>query len=157
MKKGIIVIVAACLILFSGLASAETRTYQQFKDVAVKENGQVHQSGDKDDLFEYTYSVDTARKIITRVKVRRLDQASARDDSTVYTITQGKELIGSDAGNGGKVWIAVRKDGGEILELGHRFAFTMRVSPFSQLISGVYKRVYDKNHEHFRKHDQRKP
>jgi len=38
--------------------------------------------------------------------------------------------------------VAVRQDDGEILELGYRFAFTMRTSPFSQVITGIYKRAY---------------
>lgn len=148
-------IVAACLLACAGLANAEPRTYRQFKDIAVKEKGQVSQSADKSNLFEYTYSLDASRQTITRTKVRRLDQKTAHDDKTVYTVTQRQVLPGSDAGNGGKVLIAMRKDGGEILELGHRFAFTMRVSPFSQVISGVYKRVYDKDREHFRhEHDE---
>jgi len=150
-------IVAAFLLLCAGLAQAETLTYRQFKDVAVKENGGVSQSGDKNDLFEMTFSIDKAHKTVTRTRVRRLDEAAAHNDNTVYTVTQKQFLPGSDAGNGGKVLIAVRKDGGEILELGHRFAFTMRVSPFSQVISGVYKRVYDKGRKHsFHRHDHNK-
>jgi hypothetical protein len=48
--------------------------------------------------------------------------------------------------------------GGQILELGHRFAFTMRISPFSQVITGIYKRAYEKDRKHFpKKHDRRKP
>lgn len=138
--------------------TAESRTYRQFKDVAVRETGKVEQSSDKDNLFEYTFTLDAARKTITRTKVRRLDQTAAKDDSTVYNLQQRTDLMGSEAGNGGRVWVAVRKDGGEILELGHRFAFTMRVSPFSQVISGVYKRIYDKDSQHFyRDHDRRKP
>lgn len=149
-------IIAACLILFAGFANAETLTYRQFKDVAIREKGQVAQSGDKDNLFEYTYSVDAARKTITRTRIRRLDEAAARGDSTVYTILQRKDLMGSEAGNGGDVWVAVRKDGGEILELGRRFAFTMRISPFSQVIGGVYKRVYDRDRKHFFRRDERR-
>ncbi|HVN67877.1 MAG TPA: hypothetical protein VMT55_05845 [Candidatus Sulfotelmatobacter sp.] len=156
------IVIAVCLSVCAGLAQAEPRkaeprTYRQFKDVAVKEKGQVAQSADKDNLFEYTYVINDARTTITRTKVRRLDQTAARDDKTVYNITQKQVLPGSESGNGGKVLIAVRKDGGEILELGHRFAFTMRVSPFSQVISGIYKRVYDKDRGRFRRHDQPKP
>jgi hypothetical protein len=157
------ILVAVCLLVCAGLAQAEARTaepriYRQIKDISVKENGAISQSADKDDLFEYTYEINDARTTITRVKVRRLDQPAARDDKTVYKITQKQFLPGSDAGNGGKVLIAMRQDGGEILELGHRFAFTMRVSPFSQVISGAYKRVYDKGHRHnFHQHNRPKP
>jgi hypothetical protein len=79
--------------------------------------------------------------------VRRLDQAEAKNDNTVYKITQDVKLVGSEAGNGGKVIVASRRDGGEILELSHRFAFSMRISPFSQVINGVYQRVYDEDHD----------
>jgi len=144
MKTRNVLIVAACLIVCSGLASAEPRTYRQFKDVALKEKGQVVQSSDNKNLFECTYAVDAERKTITRTKIRRLDDPVGRADATVYTVTQKKVLPGSEAGNGGKVLIAVSQDGTEILELGHRFAFTMRTSPFALVISGVYKRVYDR-------------
>jgi len=151
-------IIAACLIFCSGFASADPVTYRQIKDIAVKEKGTVAQSSDKKNLFEYTYSLDAARKTITRVKVRRLDDPVGRADATVYNVRQKQFLPGSEAGNGGKVLIAVRQDGGEILELGHRFAFTMRVSPFSQVISGVYARVYDKGHKHSsHRHKRPKP
>ncbi|MFH1710200.1 MAG: hypothetical protein ABH860_03920, partial [bacterium] len=60
-------------------------------------------------------------------------------------ITEKKKLLGSKAGRGGKVIVAVSKDGSEILELGGKFAFTTRTSPFSQIITGVYKRVYTEN------------
>jgi hypothetical protein len=41
----------------------------------------------------------------------------------------------------------VDKKGGETLVLSPRFAFSTRVSPFSQVITGVYKRVYDGDHD----------
>ncbi|MFA6548931.1 MAG: hypothetical protein WCT39_03260 [Candidatus Margulisiibacteriota bacterium] len=147
MRRKIAFSLVACFIFFSGIATAEPRVYRQIKDVAVKENGSVSQSDQKENLFEYTFDVDRANKTITRKKIQRLDKPSAREDATVYNITQKKELMGSEAGNGGKVLIAVCKDGSEILELSHRFAFTMRTSPFSQVITGVYKRVYDKDHK----------
>lgn len=146
------------LMLLGGLANAETRTYRQVKDVVVEETGRVSQSDKKENLFEYTYNVDRAKKIVTRTAIRRLDKPTAEKDATVYKITQEPELWGSAAGNGGEVLIAVRKDGGEILELGHRFAFTMRTSPFSQVITGIYRRAYDKEHRFFRhRHDQHRP
>jgi hypothetical protein len=147
-------IIGVCLVVFAGLASAAPRTYRQFKDVSLKEKGQVSQSADQDNLFEYTFVIDRVNRTITRTKIRRLDEKTARDDATVYNVMQRRTLPGSDAGNGGKVLIAVRQDGEEILELGHRFAFTLRVSPFSQVISGVYKRIYDKDHQSFhQRHD----
>lgn len=148
MKFKIVLGLVACSILFSGMATAETRTYRQVKDVVVKENGKVNQSDKKNNMFEYTFELNLPQKTITRTKIRRLDKTAASDDKTIYTIMQKQELLGSDAGNGGKVLVAVRKDGGEILELGHRFAFTMRVSPFSQVITGIYKRAYNKDHKH---------
>jgi len=147
MRSRIIWGLIACFIIMCGSAGAEVRTYRQVKDVAATEKGNVRQSGSKGDLFEYTFAVDTAKKTVTRIKVRRLDEPAARDDATVYDITQERKLLGSEAGNGGPVLVAVRRDGGEILELSQRFAFIMRTSPFSQVITGVYKRVYDKDHK----------
>ena len=143
----------ACFIIICAAGAVETRTYRQVKDVVVKENSGVSQSSSLGNMFEFTYDINRKEKTIIRTKMRRLDKPAADDDKTVYTIMQKQDLLGSEAGNGGRVLIAVRQDGGEILELGHRFAFTMRISPFSQVISGVYKRVYDKDDRHFfRKH-----
>jgi hypothetical protein len=142
MRSRIVLIVMACIVLVFSAASAEVRTYRQVKDVSLKEVGDVRQSEDKGDLFEFTYSVDMDKNTITRTSIRRLDEASPRQDSTVYLIKDKRNVPGSEAGRGGKVLIAVQKDGNEILELGNRFAFTMRTSPLSQVITGVYKRVY---------------
>ena len=146
MRTRIVLGLMICLVI-SCAASAEIRTYRQMKDVVTTEKGNVRQSDSKGDLFEYTYSIDVANKTVTRIKVCRLDQAEAKKDNTVYKITQNMKLIGSEAGNGGQALVAVRKDGGEIIELSHRFAFSMRTSPFSQIITGVYKRVYNKDHD----------
>ena len=146
MRIKIVLGLMICLII-SCAASAEIRTYRQMKDVATTEKGKVRQSGSKGDLFEYTYSIDVVNKTVTRIKMRRLDQAEAKKDNTVYRITQDMKLMGSEAGNGGRVIVASRRDGGEILELSPRFAFNMRTSPFSQVITGVYQRVYDKDHD----------
>lgn len=156
MKLRVPMVLAAVIIVASLAANAEVRTYQQFKDVSVKEDGKVRQSGGKGDLFEYQYSVDYKSKTITRIKVRRLDESAAKDDATVYTITGMKKVYGSEAGRGGKVIVAVSKDGNEILELGSKFAFSTRTSPFSQVITGVYKRVYnedDRQEWQHKKHD----
>ena len=147
MKTRIVLGLMICLIISCAASGAEVRTYRQLKDVSMTEKGNVRQSGSKGDLFEYTYSIDVANKTITRIKMRRLDQAEGTNDNTVYKITQDVKLMGSEAGNGGDVIVASRRDGGEILELSHRFAFNMRVSPFSQVITGVYQRVYDKDHD----------
>jgi len=149
--------VLICVFLACG-ARAELRTYRQFKDVAAKENGKVTQSDRKGDLFEYTYDINTAKKTITRINVRRLDQTDVHDDKTVYDIMEEKSLLGSEAGNGGPVLVAVRKDGSETLVLSHRFAFSSRISPFSQVITGVYRRAYDKDRDSdFGKDHNRKP
>jgi len=155
MKLKIIMVLLAVLVIESSMAIAEVRTYRQFKDVSVKEDGNVRQSGGKGDLFEYQYSVDYKTKTITRIKMRRLDEDSAKDDSTVYDITGTKKVYGSEAGRGGKMIVAVSKDGSEILELGSKFAFSTRTSPFSQVITGVYKRIYNKddNTQHLNKCD----
>ncbi len=155
MKAKILLALLACLILTCGTARAETRTYYQTKDIAAKENGKVSLSDKKENLFEYAFEVDREKKTITRTSIRRLDKPTAEKDATVYNITQKLELLGSKAGNGGKVLVAVREDGGEILELGHRFAFTMRISPFSQVISGIYKRAFQKDRKDFPKKHKR--
>jgi len=153
MRTKIVLGLMICLIISCAASGAEVCTYRQLKDVAMTEKGNVHESGSKGDLFEYTYSIDIPNKTITRIKVRRLDQVATKKDNTIYKITQDMKLMGSEAGNGGEVLIASRRDGGEILELSHRFAFTMRISPFSQVITGVYQRVYDKDHNNkFHKH-----
>lgn len=150
MKIKIVLSLIIWSIILGGSALAETRVYRQSKDVTVQEKGQVIQSEDKDDLFECTYEIDRAEKTITRTNVRRLDDPDGRQDQTVYNIQQELDLVGSEAGNGGKVLVAVREDGGEILELGRRFAFTMRLSPFSMVITGVYRRVFDHDQGHHR-------
>lgn len=136
----------ATLVLFTGIATAETRTYYQIKDIAAKESGQVSQSTDKSNLFEYTFIIDWQNNTVTRTQVRRLDKTEAVPDGTVYAITAQKhEILGSEAGHGGKVLIAVSQDGKETLELGHRFAIITRISPFAQVITGVFKRDYEKD------------
>lgn len=159
MKAKIILCLLGCLILTCGTAVAETRTYYQIKDIAAKENGYVSLSNKKENMFEFVFEVDIAKKTITRTSVRRLDKSVSEKDATIYNIMQNLDLLGSEAGNGGNVLVAVRQDGGEILELGKRFAFTMRISPFSQVITGVYKRAYKKDRKHFprkRNHHKRK-
>lgn len=147
----LIIGILACLIIMTGAVNAQPRTYRQIKDIAATEMGAVQQSQDEANLFEFTFDIDPEKGTITRTKVRRLDQETASDDSTVYNIMQNNKLLSSAAGLGGAVFVAVRGDGQEILQLGHRFAFTMRTSPFSQIISGVYKRVYDpEQKEHWR-------
>jgi hypothetical protein len=123
-------------------AGAEPRVYRQIKDIATEANGDVSQSDNKANLFEYTFEIDKEKQIIIRTKVQRLDWPAAKNDATVYNIREKQELIGDEHNPGDKVYIAMRNDGEEILELGHRFAFTMRTSQFSQVITGVYKRVY---------------
>ncbi|MFH0886667.1 MAG: hypothetical protein V1843_00720 [bacterium] len=133
-------------ILISVAAYAEIRTYRQIKGTATNEKGEVTLLDKPGDLFEFTYDIDLTNKIIIRIKIRRLDEDSARNDATVYNITGEKDVVGSEAGAGGKALVAVQKDGSETLEMGRRFAFTMRTSPFSQVITGVYKRAWKKGH-----------
>lgn len=140
-------------VISCGALCADIRTFRQVKDVSAKENGRVIQSTDIKNMFEYTYLIDHKNNTITRIKVRRLDESASRIDSTVYTITEKKKVLGSEAGRGGSVLVAVQKKGGEILEISHNFAFTTRTSPFSQVITGVYKRVYvrdEDEHQHRR-------
>ena len=141
-------------IILSAPSWAEIRTYRQFKDIAARENGKIVQSGKKGDLFEYTYDINMKNMTVTRIKVQRLDEKTSRKDATIYKIMQKKDILGSNAGNGGWAIVAVRSDGGETLELSHRFAFSTRVSPFSQVITGIYKRVYYKDRD--RSHDYKK-
>lgn len=142
MRSRILFVMIALLAVSCAALCADIRTFRQVRDVATKEDGRVKQSTDMKNMFEYTYLIDHKNNTVTRIKVRRLDEASSRDDSTVYTITEKKKVLGSEAGRGGSVLVAVQKGGGEILEIGQKFAFTTRTSPFSQVITGVYKRVY---------------
>jgi hypothetical protein len=144
MKLRLLWIVIFLVSVSCAAQCADIRTYRQFRDISTKENGKVVQSTDKKNLFECTYQIDYKNNTITRIKVMRLDESAPRDDATVYNITEKKRIYGSEAGYGGKVLVAVQKGGGEILELGSKFAFTTRTSPFSQVITGVYKRVYVK-------------
>ena len=145
MSKKILWLFLGVFILSCSSFAAEVRTYRQFKNVATQEKGKVRESVNPGDLFEYTYSIDLSKNTVTRVMVRRLDQKTPQNDSTVYNITGDKDIIGSEAGNGGRAIVAVQRGGSEILELTHRFAFTARTSPFSQLITGVYRRVWDQD------------
>ena len=118
MKLKILILMIAVFFIAHSTANAEVRTYRQYKDVSVQADGDINKSSDKDDLFEYQYSVDYKNKVVTRIKVRRLDEANAKDDDTAYRIIEIKKMPGSDAGYGGKVIVAVSRSGSEILELG---------------------------------------
>ncbi len=142
MRSRILFIMIALLAISCAALCADIRTFRQVRDVATKEDGRVKQSTDMKNMFECTYLIDHKNNTITRIKVRRLDEAAPRDDSTVYIIREKKKVLGSEAGRGGSVLVAVQKDGSEILEVGQKFSFTTRTSPFSQVITGVYKRVY---------------
>jgi len=151
MRYRILLVAAAVTSVISTAAFAETWTYRQIKDISVKEGGKVRQSDQKGDLFEYTFNIDMKNNVVTRTKIRRLDEAKARDDATVFNVKEIKKLWGSEAGRGGRVIVASSKDGTEIIELGSRFAFTTRTSPFSQVITGVYRRMYDRaDHKKYR-------
>lgn len=152
MQKIFVYICVGVLTVTTLVCAGSVRTYRQINDVSARENGKVSQSKKDADLFEFTYIINRPAKTITRSQVRRLDEPVAHPDATEYMITQTKDVIGSESGNGGEVFVAVRKDGGELLELGHRFAYTMRTSPFSQVITGVYKRVHTGNGKPHEKH-----
>lgn len=149
----------ACLVIFILIASsaashAFVRSYKQFKDVSINERGKVMQSSDKDDMFEFKYDIDINNKKVTRISIRRLDESSAKPDSTVYILKEKKKIYGSNEGLGGNVFVAVSRDGEEIIELGGKFAYTSRASMFSQVITGVYKRVYtEEDHKHHQAND----
>lgn len=130
------------LILVLWAEATETRTYRQIRDVATYQTGKVHASRKKGDLFEMTYEIDLENGTVTRKNMRRLDKETGVDDDTVYRITNRRYLLKSKAGEGGNTIIAVHRQTGEILSLGGSFAFSTRTSDFSQMITGVYDRVY---------------
>jgi hypothetical protein len=144
------VLMAIFILIASSIAShAMVQTYRQFRDVSVNEDGKVKQSTRNGDLFEFKYKIDYKNSKITRVSIRRLDEAAAKPDNRVFIIKRKNKLFGSNEGRGGKVLTAVSEDGTEIIELGSKFAFTSRTGIFSQIITGVYKRVYtEEDHEH---------
>jgi hypothetical protein len=92
-------------------------------------------------MFEYTYDINLKDKIITRVKVRRLDSDRTFQDSKRYRITGTKQILQSKHGRGGEAIVAVADSGSEIIQLAEDIAFTSRSSNFAQMITGVYKRV----------------
>jgi len=130
------------LVLLNSFAFAEIRMYRQIKDISVNENSVVRQSKQQKDLFECTYEINYEQKYVKRIMIRRLDEPQPRPDDTLYFIAGKADLFGSPAGNGGETIIAMEKNGRELVELGRRFSFSSRVSPFAQIITGVYKRVY---------------
>jgi hypothetical protein len=137
------------LVATSVASQAVVRTYRQFKDVSVNESGKTMQSTDKEDLFECKYDIDLANQRITRISIRRLDEAMARTDNKVFTLTKKKQVFDSPEGRGGDVYVGVSTDGAEIVELGNKFAFTTRTGMFSHVINGVYKRIYtEEDHKH---------
>jgi len=44
-------------------------------------------------------------------------------------------------GEGGNAIVAIANSGSEVLEIGEEFMFSSRNSKFSQVITGVYKRI----------------
>jgi len=137
MKK-ISVIIAIVLL---SLGWAEIRTYRQVKDISTRGDGEVITSKQKSNMFEYTFDIDLKQKKITRIKVRRLDSDREYQDSTQYSVTGTKQILQSKYGGGGEAIVAVSSDGNEIIQLADRVAFTSRSSSFSQMVTGVYKRV----------------
>jgi hypothetical protein len=149
MKIKTVIMLIFILIAASIASNAMVRTYRQFRDVSVNEDGKVKQSTRNGDLFEFKYNIDFKNNKITRVSIRRLDEKTAKPDKKVFILKKKNEIYGSDEGRGGKVITAVSEDGTEIIELGNKFAFTTRTGIFSQIITGVYKRVYtEEDHEH---------
>jgi len=128
------------LVLVS-IIFAQTRTYRQVKDISARENGKVVTTQKKANLFEYTFKIDLKNKKVVRIRVRRLDAAKSSKDNKLYTITGTKQILESKHGRGGEAIIAIAKDGNEIIQLADDSAFTTRSSNFSQMITGIYKRV----------------
>lgn len=130
------------LILLCNSLFAEVRMYRQIKDVSVDQKTKVRQSKDQKNLFECIYEINYEKKYVRRISIRRLDEKKARQDNKIYSITKKTDILGSPRGIGGEVVVAVDRDGMEMLELGRRYCFTSRLSPFAQVITGVYKRTY---------------
>lgn len=134
------VILLLIFLLSLGFA-ANVRTYRQIKDVATYQTGKVKSSSKKGDLFEMTYHIDIDAGTVTRQNIRRLDKKEPVPDDAAYRIVNRRYLLRSKAGEGGQTIVAIHRDTGEILSLGDTFAFSSRTSDFSQIITGVYKRI----------------
>jgi hypothetical protein len=148
MKFKTVFLMILILIATSAASQAFVRTYKQFRDVSVNEAGKVRQSTDLHDMFEFKYDIDPDNKKVTRILMRRLDDPIGKTDSAVYTLKEIKRVFDSPEGRGGLVFVAVSRDGEELIELGGNSAFTSRTSMFSQVITGVYKRIYtEEDHE----------
>ncbi len=129
------------LIIILSFSLAQTRVYKQEKSVAVHQTGKVVESKDEGNLFEITLEVDETSDIVTKTTIRRLDQNETRTINKSYSIKKDKNTLGSAMGEGGKTIIAVADNGDEILEIGDEFLFSSKGSAFSQMITGVYRRL----------------
>lgn len=129
------------LLLLLTFSFSQTRTYRQTKDISAKANGKVIASKEDENLFEYSYEINFADKIITRTTIKRLDNNISYQDNKKYTITGTKQILTSSSGDGGEAIIAIAEDGNEIIQLAEDIAFTSRGSDFSQMITGIYRRV----------------
>ncbi len=140
MKKILLPLLAFSLLLISS-SMAQTRVYQQTKSVAVHQTGKVIESQDKGNLFEITLRIDEQNDKVYKTTVKRLDKDSSININKGYTIKKDKNTIGSQMGDGGKTIIAVADNGDEILEIGDEFLFSSKGSAFSQMVTGIYRRV----------------
>lgn len=140
MKNYILALVAVFLLLISSLM-AQTRVYRQTKSVSVHQTGKVIESRDNGNLFEITLEIDELNDKVYKTMVKRLDKDSSYNINKSYTMKKDKTTIGSQMGDGGKTIIAVADNGDEILEIGDEFLFSSKGSTFSQMITGIYRRV----------------
>jgi len=136
-----LVLISIALLAW-GFSAEDVRTYRQIKDVATYQTGRVRSSSRKGNLFEMTYAIDLDKGTVVRTKIRRLDHSAGADDDTAYRIANRRYLLKSKSGEGGRTIVAIHRETGEVLSLGDTFAFSSRTSDFSQMITGVYKRIY---------------
>ncbi|MDD4527996.1 MAG: hypothetical protein PHF25_08195 [Candidatus Margulisbacteria bacterium] len=139
MKKILLIIIPVLIIL--GITFAQTRVYKQIKSVSLHQTGKVIESVDKGNLFEVTLEIDEATDRVTKTNIKRLDQDSSWNINKNYTIKKDKTTLGSQMGEGGKTIVAVANNGDEILEISEEFLFSSKGSSFSQMITGIYKRI----------------
>lgn len=120
---------------------AQTRIYRQSKSVSVHQTGKVIESKDKGNLFEMTLEIDELNNKVYKTIVKRLDKDTSFNINKSYTIKKDKTTLGSPMGDGETTIIAVADNGDEILEIGEEFLFSSKGSAFSQMITGIYRRV----------------
>ena len=91
------------------------------------------------DLFEITLSIGEDK--VYKTHTRRLDKDNGRNIHQGYSIRKDRQILSSTMGEGGNAIVAIANSGSEVLEIGEEFMFSSRNSKFSQVITGVYKRI----------------